>query len=159
VGFAEVAATSSLVNADELAMDCQCAVAATDPLAQRDELTPADLGGRDCATFLPGHHIRERLAQLFTDYGHTLRVRFEVQNAASQYRFVEDGLAYAVMSPLSARIYRATRAHAEAIAFVPLRPAVPYRAAILSPAHKPRSRIARAFTSLLHREAEEFMRG
>lgn len=46
LGFAEVATQSPLVDADEMAMDCVCAVSANDRLAKRSVITPADLDGR-----------------------------------------------------------------------------------------------------------------
>ncbi len=153
LGFAEVATQLPLVNADEVAMECVCAVAATDPLAKKSVITPADLDGRAMASFLPRHFIRRTLHAIFESEGRELNVRFEVQNAASQYVFVEEGLACAVMSPLSAQNYRITRSGRDRIVFIPFRPNVSYRIAVLTPAHKPLSRLARAFASLLKKEA------
>ena len=157
LGFAEVATVSPLVNADEVAMDCVCAVSANDPLAKKKVITPADLDGRAVASFLPRHFIRRRLHEVFESEGRELHIRFEVQNAASQYVFVEEGLAYAVMSPLSAQNYRLTRSGRDRIVFIPFRPEVPYRIAVLTPAHKPLSRLARAFASLLMKEAQSLV--
>jgi len=153
VGFAEVAVDSPLVNADEISMDCVCAVASSDPLAAKSVLTPGDLDGRAMASFLPAHFIRRRLHEIFESEGCRLTVRFETQNAASQYVFVEERLAYAIMSALSARVYRTTRVNSERITFVPFRPQVAYRIAILTPAHKPLSRLARTFVDMLKSEA------
>lgn len=159
VGFAEVATQSPLVNADEVAMDCVCAVATTDPLAEKQVITPADLDGRAVASFLPQHFIRRRLHEIFEAAGCELRVRFEVQNAASQYEFVQNGLAFAIMSPLSAQNYRLTRPGRDRIAFLPFRPQVRYRIAVLTPARKPLSRLARAFAALLKKEAQSIVGG
>jgi len=81
-----------------------------------------------------------------------LRIRFEVQNAASQYVFVEKGQACAVMSPLSVENYRRTRPDRWRVAFIPFRPKVLYRIAILTPAHKSLSRLTRAFAEELKLE-------
>lgn len=159
IGFAEAAANTPLVDSDEIEMDCVCAVPADDPLAGKAEITPADIGSRSMVSFLPGHFIRRRLHEVFEAGGYSLQVRFETQNAASQYVFVEDGLACAVMSPLSARIYRLTHRNSDRIVFVPFRPRVPYRVAILTPAHKPLSRLARAFAGMLKEEAMTVMAG
>jgi len=157
LGFAEVATVSPLVNADEVAMDCVCAISASDPLAKKKVITPHDLNGRAMASFLPRHFIRRRLHEVFEADGKELYVRFEVQNAASQYVFVEEGLACAVMSPLSAQNYRLTRSSRDRITFVSFRPQVPYHIAVLTPAHKPLSRLARAFASLLKKEAQSLI--
>lgn len=152
LGFAEVTTQSALVDTDELAMDCLCAVPINDSLARKPVITPADLEGWAMASFLPKHFIRRRLREIFETEGRELRIRFEAQNAASQYVFVEDGLACAIMSPLSAQNYRLTRSGHDRIAFIPFRPAILYRAAILTPAHKPQSRLTRAFADLLKQE-------
>jgi len=152
LGFAEVTTETALVDADELAMDCLCAVSVDDPLAKKQVITPTDLDGRAMVSFLPQHFIRRSLHDIFEAEGRELRIRFEVQNAASQYVFIEDGLACGIMSPLSAQNYRLTRPGIDRIAFIPFRPVVLYRIAILTPAHKPQSRLARAFADLLKQE-------
>jgi len=157
LGFAEVATQSPLVNADVVAMDCVCAVASSDPLAKKTVITPADLDGRAVTSFLPRHFIRRKLHEIFDAEGRELCVRFEVQNAASQYIFVEEGLACGVMSPLSAHNYRITRSGHHRIAFIPFKPKVPYPIAVLTPAHKPLSRLARAFAKLLKKEAQSLV--
>jgi len=152
LGLAEVTAEAPLVDVDEMNMECLCAVPIEDPLAKKQTITPNDLDGRALASFLPKHFIRLRLSEMFEAEGCKLRVRFEVQNAGSQYTFVEEGLACAIMSPLSARNYHLTRSRHNRIAFIPFRPTVVYRVAILTPAHKPMSRLARAFANVLKAE-------
>ena len=154
LGFAEVMTESPLVDADEMAMDCVCAVPIDDPLSKKQVITPTDLDGRAMASFLPQHFIPRRLHEIFEADGREFRVRFETQNAASQYVFIEDGLACAMMSPLSAQNYRLTRPRGMRIAFVPFRPKVPYRVAILTPAHQPLSRLTRAFADVLKAEIQ-----
>ncbi|MCP5371762.1 MAG: LysR family transcriptional regulator [Hyphomicrobiales bacterium] len=152
VGFAEVSARSPLVDERVFEVYCVCAVNAGDPLAKRPYLTPRDLDGKPAALFLPEHFVPRRLREMFAEAGCELRVRFETQNAASQYVFVEDALAYAVMSPFNVSIYRRNSPDPSRIVFVPLRPAVPYPIAILVPAHRPLSRLAQAFVAFLDRE-------
>ena len=158
LGFAEVATESPLVKADELEIDCLCAVPATGPLANKQVITPQDLDGQAMASFLPQHFVRERLHEVFESEGREFRVRFEVQNAASQYVFVEEGLACAIMSPLSAQNYKLTRLDRHRIEFIPFRPRILYRIAILTPAHKPLSRLASAFSVFLKKEAQALVR-
>ncbi|MEE9195394.1 MAG: LysR substrate-binding domain-containing protein [Alphaproteobacteria bacterium] len=157
VGFAEVATESPLVDADEIAMDCVCAVPAGDPLARKSEITPAEIEGRPMACFLPPHFIRQRLHEIFEGEGRRLFVRFETQNAASQYHFIEKGLACGVMSPLSVHNYRTTRADSDGIVFIPFKPKVSYRVAILTPAHKPLSHLALAFIDILKTEVANIL--
>ena len=62
---------------------------------------------------------------------------------------VEAGSLCAVVDPLSAVSYRLYRGRESRIRFHPYRPAVPFGIGILTPVHKPRSRIARAFLPAL----------
>ena len=159
LGFAEVTTNSPLVDSREFAMNCVCAVPANDELANKSVITPADLDGKSMATFLPSHFIRQRLHEIFENEGIQLRVRFEMQNAPSQYAFVEEGLAFAVMSPLSSYNYKHLQPNSNRIVFIPFLPEVIYRIAILTPAHNPISQLAQAFANLLETEVENIVWG
>lgn len=152
VGLAELGEPSELINVTPIEADCVCALPADDPLAALERVTPADLDGRPCATFLPQHFIARRLRNNFAAAGCRFNPRFELQNGASQHIMVAEKLAYAVFSPLSAWIYRMTEPNREAVRFVRIEPAVPYRFAILTPAHRTLSRQAQAFVHDLHAE-------
>lgn len=149
IGVAEIVTESPLVEVDKMETNCLCAVSQDSPLAQRTVITPRDLDGLDIASFVPKHTIRRQLSQIFESEGREFRVRFEMQNAVSQYVFVEDNRACAIMSPFSARNYIASRSGQSAIQFIPFRPKVKYGLAILRPAHKPLSRLAQVFYDAL----------
>jgi len=159
IGFAEVASESPLVDADVLTTETVCAVPAGDPLASKKLITPKDLDRRDIVSFLKTHFIVKRLVEIFDKEGRQLNIRFEVQNAASQYAFVEEGLACSIMSLLSAQNYRMTRRHNDRIEFIPFSPKIDYPFAILTPAHKPLSHLARAFVDVLKNEATALLSG
>ncbi len=159
MGFAEVTTDSPLVDSHEFAMNCVCAVSANDALANKTVITPADLDGKAMASFLPSHFIRQRLHEIFDKEGLQMRVRFEMQNAASQFAFIEEGLACAIMSPLSSQNYKQTQPNSERISFVPFQPEVVYRIAILTPTHNPISQLAQAFADLLKKEVENIVWG
>lgn len=154
LGFAEVTTSSSLVDSCEFAMNCFCAVPASDELATKSIITSADLNNKSMASFLPSHFIRRRLHEIFEKDGHQLRVRFETQNAASQFAFIEEGLACAIMSPLSSQNYKQIQQNSERIVFIPFEPEVVYRIAVLTPAHNPISQLAQAFVDLLKEEVK-----
>lgn len=154
IGLAEVATQTPLVDIDEVAMECVCAISSSDPLADKAVITPADLDGRAMASFVPQHFVRQRLNEVFKKQGCKFHVRFEMQNAASQYVFIEEGQACAIMSPISARNYLSIHADHSRISFVPFSPAIPYKIAIIRPAHRPLSRLAQAFADLLKKEIE-----
>ncbi len=152
VGLAEQREPSELINSTPIEANCVCALPADDPLAEQRMVTTADLDGRPCATFLPDHFIARQLREAFAAGGHHFNPRFELQNGASQHILVAENLAYAVFSPLSAWIYRMTEPKDEAIKFVQLEPALRYRFAVLTPAHRTLSRLAQAFVKELHQE-------
>ncbi|MBE9557153.1 MAG: LysR family transcriptional regulator [Proteobacteria bacterium] len=158
IGFAEVVSESALVDASIVEMDCVCGVPADGPLAGKSVITPADLDGQPMACLLPEHFIRQRLQNLFDADGRELNIRFETQNVASQYTFIENGLACAVMSPMSRRVYRMARASSDRIAFVPFRPSVTYSVSVLVPNNKPLSRLALGFVKALIGEVEAIAR-
>ncbi len=157
LGFAEATTVSPLVESTEIAMNCVCAVSEGDDLAGKSVITPADLDGKAMASFLPSHFIRQRLHEIFEKDALQMRVRFEVQNAASQFAFIEEGLACAIMSPLSSQNYKQTQPNSDRIVFIPFQPAIVYRIAILTPAHNPISQLARAFAELLKKEVENIV--
>ena len=152
VGLAEYRPSSDLIDSILIEANCLCALPAGDPLIKKDVVTPADLDGRPCASFLPEHFIARRMRELFNDAGKSFNPRFEVQNAAAQSILVAENLSYAVFSPLSAWIYKEMDLGTDAIEFIAIEPAVRYRVAILTPAHRTLSRLAQAFVKEMHRQ-------
>lgn len=149
IGLAEVAPDSPLVETTEIALECVCAVPANDPLASQILITPSDLDGRAMASFVPQHFVRQRLNEMFQKAGCEFNLRFEIENATSQYVFVEEGQACAIMSPISARNYMSANTGKCKIAFRWFSPRLMYSIAILKPAHQPLSRLAKSFSELL----------
>lgn len=149
IGLAEVAPESPLVEATEVALECVCAVPINDPLARAFTITPKDLDGRAMASFMPQHLVRKRLNELFQQAGCDFNLRFEIQNATSQYVFVEEGQACSIMSPISARNYLSRSSGDQKIAFRRFAPSVLYSIAVLRPAHQPLSQLAKSFSELL----------
>jgi len=157
IGLAEKDHASDLVNEEPIEGNCVCAIAASDPLAKRDVITPADLDGRPCATFLRDHYIARQLSEIFADCGARLNVQFEVQNAAAQYPLVSEGAAFGLLSPLNAWIFRNMQQNPDAIRFIPMVPAIPYRFAILTPSYRTLSRLAQAFVGELRGALREIL--
>ena len=152
IGLAEASITSPLVKGAVSAMDCLCALPAEDPLACKTVITPADLAGKPMTTFQPNHFIRRQVEEVFARKKIDLSIRFEMQNAASQFVFIEEGLAWAVMSPMSAHYYHQSQVDVPRIVFRPFQPQVVYKIAVLTPTHAPISNLARAFAEVLSAE-------
>ncbi len=154
LGLGEMEPASDLVHAEPFAVECLCAVHAGSPLAKKPYVTPRDLDGLPCGTFLSSHFISKNLHKVFDDAGMALNIQFEIQNAAGQYGLVSDGVAYSLFSPLSAWMFKMTHINPDSIVFIPFRPVILYRFAILTPAHKSLSRLAQAFVSELRVELD-----
>ncbi len=157
IGLAEMVSESDLVDTEPREVECVCALPKDDPLAGLDYVTPQDLDGRPCATFLENHFIARQLRDSFDAAGRTLNVQFHMQNGAAQYSLVASNVAFGVFSPLSAWIFQNTNAEPDSIRFVPLRPAIQYRYAILTPAHKTLSQVAQSFVKDLRTELDSIL--
>ena len=57
-----------------------------------------------------------------------------------------------MLSPLNAWIHRRIQHGGTGVRFVPLEPSIPYRFAILTPAHRPLSLLAREFVEMMRSE-------
>ena len=159
IGLAEEKESSDLIQSTPFEANCLCAVPADDPLAQKDEISTADLNGRPAASFLPDHYIAKQLAATFAKNGHRYAPRFELQNAASQLIVVAEKQAYAVVSPLSAWVYSNMEPASRPVCFKPLQQQILYRFAIITPAHRSLSRVAQSFVSRLATELRGILDG
>lgn len=152
VGIAEATSHSPLVEESITSMNCLCVVPADSDLAHKSIITASDLAGRPMATFLPNHYIRRQVEDIFKQQRIELLVRFELQNAACQFAFVEDNLAWAVVSPLIQYFYKQTSERHAQVVFIPFAPIIDYQIAVLKPVHTPTTRLATAFAEALHQE-------
>ncbi len=84
--------------------------------------------------------------------GARLNVRFETVYFIPMFTYVERGLAYAVVDPLSAESYKLFSRGEPSIVFRPFRPVVPLVASIMTPTHRPLSNLAQSFHALLRDE-------
>ena len=135
VGFEE-SVDSALVNNEMLSFDCFCAIPADDPLSNREVVTPADLDGKPMATLFTDHPTYGQTLRAFEESGALLNTRFETQFFMPMFTFIENGLAYSVVDPLSAEGYRIYRGDDCRVVFRPFRPKVRLMASIMTPAHR-----------------------
>ncbi len=151
LGFVS-AARSPLVDHEVMTFECLCAMPAGDPLADKGCVTAADLDGKPMATLYPDHPTFTQTEAAFAEMGARLNGRFETVYFIPMFTYVERGLAYAVVDPLSAESYKQFNGGEPRIVFRPFRPAVRSVASIMTPAHRPLSNLALAFHALLRDE-------
>jgi len=143
---------SPLVDHEVIRFECLCAVPAGDPLADKECITAADLDGKPMATLYPEHPNFTDTEAAFAEMGARLNVRFETAYFIPMFTYIERGLAYAVVDPLSAESYKLFSGGEPRIVFRRFRPAIHLVASIMTPAHRPLSNLAQSFLALLRDE-------
>lgn len=144
--------TSRLIRSEEFRMECFCAVAADDPLAEKTVIAASDLDGKPMAALYASHKTSQRTQTAFELVGAKFEVRFEAQFFMPLLTYIEKGLSYAVVSAMCAETYRLARGWQERIVFRPFEPSIHMEFAVITPAHRPPSALAKAFTELLMAE-------
>lgn len=149
VGVAEVPQERDSLIVETIETRCVCAVPANDPLARKKVITPHDLSGRPMASLFAEHFTHRETVKVFEAAGARFRQRFELRAFVPGFAFVEQGLAFCICDPISAASYRIYRGDQGSIVFRPIRPAIAYPFAILTPRYKPRSLLAEEFCGSL----------
>jgi DNA-binding transcriptional LysR family regulator len=156
VGLADLglagATESALVSHDVVRCECRCALPLGDPLAEKDAITASDLDSKPMAALYADHPTFAQTKAAFEEMGAVFNPCFETQYFIPLFTFVERGLAYSIVDPLSAESYRIYRGDDQKLVFRPFRPKVYLVASIMTPAHRPLSNLARAFTAALRAE-------
>ena len=145
-------ASSSLVSHEVVRLECLCALRSDDAFAEREALSAADLDGRPMATLVSEHPTFTQTSAAFEQMGARFNACFEAQYFIPLLTFVEQGLAYSVVDPLSAQSYRIYRGTEQRLVFRPFSPKVILVASIMTPAHRPLSNLAQAFIRSLKAE-------
>ena len=156
IGLADLgfvgATRSPLVDHEVMSFECLCAMPAGDPLADKNCVTAADLDGKPMATLYADHPAFTQTEAAFAEMGARLNGRFETVYFIPMFTYVERGLAYAVVDPLSAESYKRFSGGEPRVVFRPFRPVVRLVASIMTPAHRPLSNLAQSFHTLLRDE-------
>ena len=156
VGLADVgfmgAGESALVTHDRKRLACLCAMRSDDAHAEKEIITPSDLDGRPMAVLYADHPTFGQTKAAFDDAGAVFNMRFEAQYFIPLFTFVERGLAYSIVDPLSAEGYRIFRGNDQRLVFRPFSPTISLVASVMTPAHRPLSNLAQAFATILKSE-------
>jgi len=125
---------------------CQCMLPLGHPLAEREEITPADLDGVPFITLFRGDPVYQKLAAAFSEYGARWNVVAETEFFSSACELVAAGVGVGIVDPVVSAPFTAD------VVRRPFRPAISYEIAILHPLHEELSQLAREFMAPL-REA------
>lgn len=143
---------STILNRTAVTLNCVCALPAGDPLTRKARISPTDLQDRAMAALFPNHVTYRQTADAFATANLPFRPRFETQYFYPLLSFVEAGLACAIIDPLTAQSYRLSHATEAGVIFRPFSPSIPFSVAIVTPVHRPPSKIAQAFAKTLKSE-------
>ncbi|RBW48495.1 LysR family transcriptional regulator [Marinobacter sp. F3R11] len=146
----------SLVDHERLDYHCVCAVPANDPLARREFITARDLDGKPLAMLAETHGIHKEIKRVFEEQGLTMNCRFETQYFLPQLVFVERGLAYAIVDPITVDSYYSNYKSDDRIVFLPFHPSITFSISIITPSHRPLSTLANHFVMYLREELQSF---
>ena len=98
-----------------------------------------------------------QLQNIFDDIEAKYNVRFELQNYISAFEFVEQQLCCCICDPISAASYKFYKSVQGKIIFKPFSPKVTFMHAIITPAHKPLSLLAKAFAENIQTGVQQFI--
>lgn len=154
--FPDASAGPALIDYDRIEYDCVCAVSIDDPLAKQDFISVQDLSNKPLAMLHEVHAVSQQLKNTFEQQGLVLHQRFETQYFIPQLTFVEQGLAYAVVDPITVESYHLYRQNNKSIVFLPLLPTIKFTISIITPSHRPLSTLANSFVTYLKDELQKF---
>ncbi|KZM50556.1 LysR substrate-binding domain-containing protein [Labrenzia sp. OB1] len=155
IGFTETPRARNSFDQIDFDLECMCAIPATDPLASREVITPAELDGYPLALMHAEHRSHKQTLARFRDAGVQFNQRFELQTALPGLHFVQAGLCALICDMITA--YKAQEMGRlgmgpPMIVFRPFRPRIQNSLSILTPTHRPISIVAKDFCDFLSSE-------
>lgn len=128
--------------AEIISADCFCALPKDHPLASQGAVSIRDLDGLPMGTLQPNHALQLRLQQRFHDMNARLSKRIDSQTFLPLLQFVGAGRCVAIVDPLTVISEGFVDTAKGLVVFRPLKEALRYDYAIVSPKHRPLSQLA-----------------
>lgn len=141
--------SSSLVNQEQLHYQCYCAIPKAHPLAEKSKISAKDLDAEPMAVLTEEHSTYQQLKGIFKERQLRLNRRFETQYFIPLLTFVEQGLACAIVDPLTMHSYQLYRQNQGSLVFRPFSPTIQFSLCLLTPTHRPLSNVATEFSLFL----------
>ncbi|MGI2942902.1 LysR family transcriptional regulator [Vibrio diabolicus] len=157
IGYSELPKDRDSFHVEPIHLEGVCALHKDHPLALKEVITPKDLDNEPLAALYTRHSASEHVRMLFEECGATYRPRFELQNYISGFEFVEQKLCACICDPISAASYKLYKSGQGNVVFRPFTPAVLFDHAILTPAHKPMSQLAKVFAESIRGGVKQFV--
>lgn len=118
------------------------------PLADREEVTAADLAGDSFVSYRTGSQYRFLIDEAFRAAGIERRMQYEARTTDAVCRLVAAGLGVSVIGTIEA-----TRAAVEGCRLVKFTPAIPFSAMLIWSENKPLSAVAQEFMDVVREES------
>ena len=157
IGYSELPKDRDSFHVEPIHLQGVCALHVDHPLAKKQTITPNDLDDFPLATLFTRHAASEHLRALFEEHNAAYRPRFELQNYISGFEFVEQQLCACICDPISAASYKLYKGDQGKVVFRPFSPVVTFDHAILTPAHKPMSELAKLFAENIQQSVNSFV--
>ena len=153
MGFADMnqleESHSNLINYERISIPCLCALNVNDPLSAKAQIDARDLDNKPLAALYEDHSTRLQTETAFATAKSTLNICFQAQYFIPLLTFIERGRACAVVDLLSAISYQLYRPENPQIVFKPFSPDIKLDTAIMTPSHRPASKLATQFRDLI----------
>jgi DNA-binding transcriptional LysR family regulator len=143
LAIAELPLDYPSTHMETFSYSCQCMMPVDHPLANRSEITPADLDGVPFITLFRGDPLYQQLAAAFSEYGARWNVIAETEFFSTACELVSAGCGVGIVDPVVSAPFAAN------VVRRPFVPKINYVIAVLYPTNEELSQIARDFVSLL----------
>lgn len=151
----ELSSETPLIDVEVFEFNCVCAIRDDHELAAREVINPADLQMHPLATLGEELSVHSEVQNAFARQGLTPNICHMTQYFLSLLNYVEQGLACAIVDPISAKSYQDYTEGSTSLSFKRFEPDVKFRTAMLIPKHRTRSKIAEHFTAVLRKALYE----
>ncbi|MBM1817965.1 LysR family transcriptional regulator [Pseudosulfitobacter pseudonitzschiae] len=144
IGLAETPSKRGSIKIEPFDPKCVIAISKSDPLADRDVITPADLDNYPMAMLFEGHTVTVATEKAFARSGKILNRRFVLRTFLPALELVSCNLCAAVVDRITA-----STSPVAGVVFREFKPTITSGIAILVPAHRPASVLTKVFNDHL----------
>lgn len=143
------AQNTSLVKEEIFEFDCLCVFNKGDPLAKKEVITPMDIKDKPLASLYSDHDFHGKISKVFAEQNVEFRVKFSSRYFIPLITYVERGLAYAIVDPITMESYRLYKGSNSDLIFRPMKPSIGFSISLLTPVYRPASLLTQSFIEKL----------
>lgn len=156
IGIGESSEERSSIHARRFSLPCLCAIPETSDLADKPVITSRDLANRPLALIHQKNVLGPKVRRAFEEADVPLSHRFEFESVLPALRLVSEGMCYLICDSFSALSHQREYREYSGIVFRPFEPAIHLELSLMSPAHRPMSKLAEDLVELLAGKLEAY---